>query len=192
MNSDERKKYEEIAEKIQNTKSIKKNAEFLKLAKQIKPLCRFKSEDSEMSCAPVRSELDVLGELYFIEPVRVFTEAYMWDPKPICKAPKLVKLAEIETLHSCNFPLFFKPSINEVLAVVPEEHKDKIVAFETFLESTDPDIVCVKTSQGRFHRATTRFYGLAEGEKVPEEIENQEVRCGGEIYSAKEIDEMQK
>ena len=185
-------KYEEMAEKVNNTKSMKYNAGFLKLVKQIKPLCRFKGENSDVICAPKGYGLDNFGELYYIEPVRVFTEAYTWGPKPVCKAPKLTKLAEIETLHTCNFPLFFKPSINEVLAVLPEEHKDKIVGFETYIESSDPNHLCVNTSQGRFHRATTRFYGLAEGEKVPEEIANQQVRCGGEIYSAKEIDEMQK
>ena len=67
-----------------------------------------------------------------------------------------------------------------------------LAVYEAFLESSDPNVVCVNTSQGSFHKATTRFYGLAEGEKVPEKIENQLVRCGCNIYTAKEIDEMQK
>lgn len=181
-----KEQYEEMAEKFDKTRHSR--VELLKIAKQMKPLCRVYN-------GLVRYEQNkdnTLGELYYISPVDTMIETFTWSPRPICKAPKLVKLAEVETLHRYAYPLMFKPSADEVFKFIPEEHRDKIVGFETFVDSDNVYDVTLKTSKGGFHRAITRFYGLADNESVPEEIQQQPVLCKGIKYPAEKIDSMQK
>lgn len=96
----------------------------LELAKRIKPVARF-----------VEGELgffqDFRGFLYYIEPRDPWDDAFLsWNPKPARRAKGLKPLCVITTHHhSCSAELF-EPSVAEVLAQIPEEHLDNVVAFE--------------------------------------------------------------
>ena len=70
-------------------------------------------------------------ELWYIRKVDPRHVAFTWSPKPTKKAEGLKKYKEIMTLHSYGAPVYFKPSIAEVLAQIPKNDLDKIVAFET-------------------------------------------------------------
>ena len=72
---------------------------------------------------------DDRGKCY-IEPVDPRTIAYMWDPKPTEEAKGLKPLCRIRTYHTWAYYGLFKPSIAEVLAQIPNEHIDDVVAFE--------------------------------------------------------------
>ena len=83
------------------------------LAERIKPVVQFAHK----------------GKRY-IKPVDLFGIAYTWDPKAASKAKDLKPLCDITTYHTYGYYGFFKPSIAEVLAQIPAEHLDKVVAFE--------------------------------------------------------------
>lgn len=100
----------------------------------------------------------------------IFKRSYAWSPKPLCKAPKMTKLTEISTLHTCSFPLFFKPSEAEVLAQIPEDLIDKVNAYEIYV--TDINAANITTDDGQHHIAQVRLFKLADGETEPKEIKD--------------------
>jgi len=90
------------------------------------------------------------GQLYHIEEVNPRNIAYTWSPKVTTRAEGLELLRDITTYHTWAYYGFFKPTIGEVLAQIPEDCIDQVVAFQTL--SDDVDIV------GDYHRAITRLY----------------------------------
>ncbi|KKN93771.1 hypothetical protein LCGC14_0196040 [marine sediment metagenome] len=99
------------------------------------------------------------GKLHWIDHDEVTLTSFLWNfPANVGKeTPALTIVAEIETLHSCAFPGFFKPSIQEVWNQIPELFKDiDLHAFETNLISNDLN-ECLTEDQSS-HIARTRFY----------------------------------
>lgn len=96
---------------------------------------------------PVIRKDDVLFYIEEVDPRKI---AFTWEPVPTKEATGLVALTTLETIHSYGAPVFFKPSIAEVLAQVPEEFVDQAVAFET-------NHVYFTEGSG-FHTATTTLY----------------------------------
>ncbi len=93
------------------------------------------------------------GVLYYIKNVDPRRTAFTWDPRLNKRAASLVKLTAIETIHGFGAPSFFKPSIAEVLAQIPDEFINRVVAFETNHKGF--------TEGNGFHTATTTLYGRA-------------------------------
>jgi hypothetical protein len=100
------------------------------------------------------------GHPHYIEPVDLFGIAYTWDPKPTTQVSGLKPLADIRTYHTYGYQGFFKPSIAEVLAQIPEEHLDQVVAFEIVdypqhAEDLNRELEALNSG---YHVATTRLY----------------------------------
>ncbi len=116
------------------------------LYQKIKPVVRFAkvSYGGQSKC-----ERHPEGDLYFIEDVDLRKTAFTWDPKPKEKAKKLKHLEDIKTFHTYGYYGFFKPSIAEVIAQIPESLLEKTVAFETL---TGCQI------EGEYHSTVTRLY----------------------------------
>lgn len=114
------------------------------LARRIKPVVEFQRK----------------GKCY-IKPVDLFKIAYTWDPKPAGKAKGLRKLRDITTYHTYSYYGFFKPSIAEVLAQIPEEHVNEVVAFEIVgsPESADDLNREREAIDAGYHVAVTTLYG---------------------------------
>lgn len=96
----------------------------------------------------------------YIQPVDLFGVAYTWEPKPADKATGLKSLCDITTYHTYGYYGFFKPSVAEVLAQIPAEHLDKVVAFEIV---RSPDTVDDLNQEHEalnagYHVAMTRLY----------------------------------
>ncbi len=98
-----------------------------KLYKNIKPVVRFKRRGPKL-------EMDPDGKPYYIKNVDLRSTAFTWDPKPTRQAKGLVQLESIITNHNYGYYGFFKPSIAEVLAQIPEGYKDQCCAFETIVD----------------------------------------------------------
>lgn len=92
------------------------------------------------------------GKLYYIKDEDLRKVAFTWEPKLKNKAKKLERLCDITTYHTYGYHGFFKPSIAEVIAQIPENYLDETVAFETFTDLTLENIV------GNYHVTTTRLY----------------------------------
>lgn len=100
------------------------------------------------------------GDLYYIKPVDLFDIAYTWEPMPAEMATSLKFLCDIKTYHTYGYYGFFKPSIAEVLAQIPMEYLDKVVAFE-IVESpqTADDLNREREAlDAGYHVAVTRLY----------------------------------
>lgn len=69
--------------------------------------------------------------LHYIELCDPRKVAFTWDPTPTTSADGLEPICTIRTLHTYGFYGFFKPSIAEVLAQIPEVLLAETVAFET-------------------------------------------------------------
>ena len=113
------------------------------LAERIKPVYTFKEKG-----------------LYYIKPVNLRNVAYTWDPQPAIKAVGLKKCHDLTTLHAFDYYAFFKPSVAEVLAQIPEEYLESVVAFEIVGGPvTADDLMREKEAlRAGFHMATTRLY----------------------------------
>ncbi len=98
--------------------------------------------------------------LAYIKPCGLRDEAFTWEPKITHKAANLVKHATIRTLHTYGYYGFFKPSIAEVLAQIPEDLIEQTVAFETFgpaaADALNKESAALNAG---FHVATTNLYG---------------------------------
>ena len=69
------------------------------------------------------------GSLWHIAPVDPWEIAFSWGPTLRHEALDFVPGVTFPTLHAYGAPVFFKPSIAEVLAQIPEEIIDEVDAF---------------------------------------------------------------
>ena len=117
-----------------------------KLAKRIKPVIQFTHS--------------IFRGKRYIKPVDLFGVAYTWDPKPRRRARNLKPLCDITTYHAYGYYGCFKPSVAEVLAQIPKEYLDKVIAFEIIRgPETADDLNREKEAlQAGYHVATTRLY----------------------------------
>lgn len=60
------------------------------------------------------------GRLWRIEDVDPRRTAFTWNPKPTTEV-EAREIVATPTFHSCGYAAFFKPSISEVLAQMPDE-----------------------------------------------------------------------
>lgn len=122
-------------------------------AYRIKPVVRFRRRGGEW----VHS---VEGKLHYIEPVDLFHTSFIWDPKPTTRASGLAPLGVTRTYHTYGYHGIFKPSIAEVLAQIPPEFLDRVVAFEIIDQpQTTDDLNRERVAlDAGYHVATTRLY----------------------------------
>ncbi len=125
----------------------------LELAERIKPVVRFARGEKELFRSPE-------GYPFYIKPVDPFEIAYMWSPEPTDRATGLKPLCDITTYHTWAYYGLFKPSIAEVLAQIPAEHLDKVVAFEIVAHPETADDLNAEreATDAGYHVATTRLY----------------------------------
>ena len=168
---------------IRKIRKVNPNAELIKAAKQIKPVCLV----NQFGNPNYYRLSENCRELRYVEPADICKETFYFKG-PVCKTPKLVKLAEIKTLHLSDERGFY-PKFKEIYAQIPRCLKDKVVAFETFLPKEN------SLKQNKVfgcYQATTCFYGLLPHATVPQEIKNQKVICEGMVYPAKDIDQLER
>lgn len=103
------------------------------------------------------------GKLWLIAPCDPRGVAFTWDPKPTERAPELVAIATIPTLHAYGYHGMFKPSIAEVLACIPHGLIDRVCAFETHGPDDANDLNASKwvTFECGMHLASTVLYQRA-------------------------------
>ncbi len=100
------------------------------------------------------------GELFYIEPCDLRNTAFPWSPKFTVQAKDIICHARITTLHTFGYQGFFKPSIAEVLAQIPEIYLDNTIAFEVIGPNTVDDLNKQSDAvNAGFHMATTKLYG---------------------------------
>lgn len=118
--------------------------------------------DERLSCIAARIKPTYLckGQLMWMEIPDLRKVAFTWSPEPKSKAKGLVEIAKIMTLHTYGHHGFFKPSIAEVIAQIPEDLIDKAAGFRT----TGPDDVDELNANREalnagFHVGQTTLYG---------------------------------
>ena len=150
----------------------------LKLAKTIKPVVKIRIKDDEGN---------YVETLSYIKPKDLW-ESYLKEPNFACKAPEFKIIAQVVTRHlavyrSAGYISGFNPSSEEVLDYLSKnlspEILNKAVAFETEFAGN--------TSNEQYQISRTNVYGLADGEKVPDEIVNQKVIYHSIEYDAKDL-----
>ena len=122
------------------------------LARRIRPIHNFGGWYGRHYVRPMKNEPDYLRGI-----------AYNWDPMPSLWplfVRNLKPLRDIITFHSYAYVGFFKPTIAEVLAQIPADIIDQVVAFE-MMES--PENACDlnrerEALEGGYHTATTRLF----------------------------------
>ena len=128
------------------------------LAERIKPIVRFAEGEEGL----FRS---AQGFPYGIEDVDLFTIAYTWDPKPTERiVVTLTPLRDVTTYHSYGSYAFFKPSVAEVLAQIPEDLVDQVTHFEIVWSPDTAADLHNEACDAKYHTATTRLYAIAKEE----------------------------
>jgi hypothetical protein len=92
------------------------------------------------------------GGFWTIEPKDPRNTAYTWDPNPT-KSVTFRPVRTVRTDHYCGYHAFFKPSVAEVLAQMPEDLDDVVNAFWIPFEDGRVQIY----REGNGHRAETVF-----------------------------------
>jgi len=89
--------------------------------------------------------------------------AYTWEPRPADKVEDLRPISDIRTYHTFGYYGFFKPSIAEVLAQIPPEVIDQVVAFEIIDSPSDAEDLNREADalNSGYHVATTRLFARA-------------------------------
>lgn len=108
------------------------------------------------------------GYLFYIKPVDPRGVSYTWSYELTDMAGDLRYLTEIKTYHSFGYRGFFKPSIAEVLAQIPEFLIPETVAFEIVNRPKHADDLNREsfiTSYCYAHVADTRLYTNSELER---------------------------
>jgi hypothetical protein len=95
---------------------------------------------------------DECGDLHRIEPVDLRRHSFLWDPKLREPVGELIEVARVETVHTCGYIGFFKPSVCEVLAAIPAALLDQVSWFKIMEGSAVP------YASGDGHRAQAILY----------------------------------
>lgn len=96
----------------------------------------------------------------YIKPVDPREVSYIWDPISDGGVKGLKFLCDIDTYHTFGYQGLFKPSIAEVLAQIPKDKLDQVVAFEIVEQprtAGDLNRQANAVNSG-FHKAKTRLY----------------------------------
>ena len=149
----------------------------LKLAKTIKPVVKMKIKDEDGR---------YVETLSYIQPKDLW-ESYLKEPNFACKAPEFKIIAQVVTRHTSVFHSGyisgFNPSSEEVLDYLLKNLSPEIlenaVAFETEFAGN--------TFNNQYQISRTNVYGLADGEKVPDEIKKQKVVYHNVEYDAEDL-----
>lgn len=122
----------------------------------------------EMECRIARVKplhRDDEGVLRALVPVDPHNVSYLWSREyaDVIDESTLVPLCDVQTLHLFGYGAFFKPSIAEVLAFLPEEYATRVVGFEMVLKPQHVDDLNRewRATNAGFHVARVRFYGAA-------------------------------
>jgi hypothetical protein len=91
------------------------------------------------------------GVVHRIKIPDLCVDAFTWDPD-LLEAVEFTPVTTIQTHHYCAFYGFFKPSIEEVLAQVPDDIPEGVNAF--YIDMT-ADLGIFREGNG--HLATTIF-----------------------------------
>lgn len=104
--------------------------------------------------------------LWYVKPVDARNVSFVWAPRLDGEAKNLVAIETIKTLHGFGYQGFFKPSIAEVLAQIPEALIEATVAFECRGPQDAADLNRQRDIvNAGFHQADTVLY--AQGGKKP-------------------------
>ena len=101
------------------------------------------------------------GELRYIEiPEDLKGAAFTWSPKITESADGLTEVGRVHTLHTWAYYGFFKPSLEEVLTMIPPNMLDTAKAFETVgpEDASDLNRQPAAMDEG-YHVAVTILYG---------------------------------
>ena len=116
-------------------------AQIMELATRIRPVKTGKVDPG-----------DQLGEI---------TCLLSWQYEPGVKKEGLKPLCDIPTLHTFGqYPRRFRPSVDEVLAQIPEQHLRRVVAFEIVSRPRTAEDLKKhpEAFESGYHVATTRLY----------------------------------
>lgn len=102
-------------------------------------------------CQRIKPVVEQNGELYYIKEVNPRNIAFTWSPEPTKKAKDLYELFRQDTHHNYGYYGFFKPTMDEVIAAIPLDRLDEVIAFQTGVEEVQID--------GSVHKTKTIFYG---------------------------------
>jgi len=118
-------------------------------------------EEMAKSIHPI---ITVDGKKRMIKPVDLFGVSYIWSPQPTFEISNLKELCRITTYHKWGHYVLFKPSVAEVLAQIPDEYLDAVVAFEIVEspETADDLNKHMDVVNDGYHVATTALYVLNE------------------------------
>jgi len=106
----------------------------------------------------IRPAKEENGELFYYKSCDLRNESFSWAEKD-CKAKGLKEFASLPTLHTYAYYGFFKPSVAEVLAQLPEDVLDKVIAFKVIGPETASDLNKHKEElNAGFHVAETILY----------------------------------
>lgn len=99
------------------------------------------------------------GTFWFIKPYDPRKTAFSWKPTLDVPAGPLTALRRVGTMHSFSFYGFFKPSVAEVLAQIPEDLIEQAIAFHTVgprdAEELNQQMEHINAG---FHLAQTTFF----------------------------------
>ena len=105
---------------------------------------------------------DYTGQYFYIEPVDPRNGAFTWCPiyaGDVSRLGGIVRISTIYTLHSFGYPGFFKPSVAEVLSMIPQHLLNKVSAFETIGPSDESDLTRQEAATNAgYHVAVTHLY----------------------------------
>lgn len=102
------------------------------------------------------------GKLFYIEAVNPVSTTFLSDPHFTKEVTDVVELQRIFTLHTCGYCGIFKPSISEVLMMIPPTAVSKVKAFEVIGPEDSEDLVRQRrATDAGYHVAITVLYRTA-------------------------------
>jgi hypothetical protein len=108
----------------------------------------------------IKPVVEFNGVKHYIRKCHLRTTAYTWDAKKTKEAPALKEVRSIRTLHTYGYYGFFKPSIAEVIAQIPEDLIDQVTEFEIVKRPLNADDLNEekRAVNAGFHVATVALY----------------------------------
>lgn len=92
---------------------------------------------------------------------------YLKDPRDYADKvdfSKLSVLEDMKMLHGYGYPMFFKPSVGEVIRQIPAEYLEKVVAFEIIDGAIAMNSTFKDELNAGFHVSIVRLYQAKDGQ----------------------------
>ena len=166
LTDEELKEWHALEKKLLKKEENLPKEEAIKMARRIRPILRLTEDQMHVG---IMLNGRRHSRRYWVKSRNIYDQCFSYKAEPYAAVYGLKEVTTIETWHKSPNSSLLRPSVYEVLYQIPEDLRDKVVAFELYSEKAS---ICeLWSSVLRRHRLKCVLYTG----KMPKEVQKKRI-----------------